>query len=165
MDDGYNNSGTSRDYAYLRATGVNDPSVITERLNIDPDRSYMLGDLMPAKKGRTTLKYRQSLWRLNSQLADTDPLEQHVNTLLSRVVTQRSVLLELQEFFAFQIVCVSTGGNFSFVTSLEMQRLATACGFTFWFDIYPDSEPHEKLQALQEQLDAALDNIDEQDVS
>ena len=146
---------TPREYAYLSAEGAADPETITQALGIEPDRIYSLGDPIPNKRG-ATLYRRRSHWRLNSRLDDTEPMERHVNALLRRIVPKRQELLQLQQDFAFSIVCVSLGDNFSFTTDMEMQRLATSCAITFWFDIYPGSETHEIHTELREQLDAAL---------
>ncbi len=156
----WNDSITQRQYAYLSASGLVDPQLISDGLAIQPDRVFKLGDPIPNKHSSKTVRRRKSHWRLDSQLADTEPLDEHVNALLRRVTPHKDRLLDLQEHFQFEIVCVCTGGNFSFSTTLEMQRLATACGITFWFDIYPDTGPHEEIMELRDQLNAALSALE-----
>ena len=142
-------------YAYFSATGAADPATITKSLGIDPDRVYAIGDSYKSHQGHE-LKRRQSHWRLNSGLDADVPLNDHIHAILGRLMLRRDEVLKLQESFNCQIVCVSFTGNFSFETTLHMQRSMAALGLTFWFDIYPDLNPHEEITELRSQLADAM---------
>ncbi|MEJ6401566.1 DUF4279 domain-containing protein [Yoonia sp. 2307UL14-13] len=146
-------------YAYFRAVGATDPNKITEILGIEPDRAYSLGEAYQTPRGHT-LKRRQSLWRYNSTLESEEPLEAHVRAIIRKMYPKRIELLKLQEEFSCQVVCVSLGGNFEFVTTLDMQRQMTALGLTFWFDAYPDFNPHEEITELRSQVQDAISDAE-----
>lgn len=140
-----------REYAYFRASGVFDPADMTRCIGVEPSECWAVGD-DSVRRGHTH-KRRNSQWSLRSRLEDTEPLDSHVGELLRVLQPRRLGLLEAATMAKLQIVCVgSYSYNFSWEPDFEHQKLATALGIGFWFDIYLYDDPHEEMVALREQL-------------
>lgn len=146
-----NSALTGREYAYFAATGFEDPAFVTQALKLDPTKCLRFGEEWTTSTGQI-LKRRLSVWNYPSGLPDTEDVGRHIDVILNRLSSRQGALKEVQAHFKTQIVCVSTSGNFSFETTLQQQRLASELGLTFWFDIYPNFDPHEEIQELRSLL-------------
>ena len=62
-------------YAYFCVRGSFDPKQITERLGVEPTKTFMEGEPIP----KSSMTHKTSLWALYSRLEKISSLEQHVN--------------------------------------------------------------------------------------
>ncbi len=142
---------TDRQYAYFRAEGTDEPSWVSSRLDLTPDRCWCLGE--PYERNGKVFTRRSSVWALDSGLDDTQPLNDHIETLLKRLEPHRNAVLGTGTRFRTQIVCVAyCFESFNWELSFHAQRLATALGISFVIDSYSLGDYHEEIVALREEL-------------
>ena len=93
---------TNREYAYLFVSGGKNHESVSSALALAPSEAWNVGDTDP-RRGRA----RKNVgWRLDSGLDDKQPLEQHIQSLLTVLSTRREALRELWEEWDLIIQCV-----------------------------------------------------------
>lgn len=148
---------TDREYAYFRAVGTEDPSFVSNLIQLEPNEVWKLGDSFE-RRGHKFIR-RSSQWKLDSGLTDQDVLSDHLSALLRRLEPQHDGLLRVKEKFKTQFVCVGFYyQSFSWEMDFDLQRRATALGIEFWFDTYSFGDHHEEMVELREQLDVRGDS-------
>jgi hypothetical protein len=68
-------------YAYFCVRGSFDPKQITDRLGVEPTKTFMEGELI----SKSSMTHKTSLWALYSRLERTSSLEQHINDVLDQL--------------------------------------------------------------------------------
>lgn len=79
-----------------------DPTFISNIIGIPYDRCWRIGDLRP----KTTIHEKANGWILGSGLSKTTSLEEHLKTLLLRVMPSQDRLLNLLADDQIEISCV-----------------------------------------------------------
>jgi hypothetical protein len=83
---------TTREYAYLYVTGDGTHQEITEILGIEPSLAWNPGD----RSEQTGRVQKFMLWRKDSGLDDTKPIEEHIESIFF-IIRQKH--REIQELF------------------------------------------------------------------
>lgn len=142
---------TNREYAYFQAVGLFDPADISKAIGIEPCECWSVGDAFERRGHK--FRRRDSKWRLESGLDDTEPLDRHVDTLLTRLAPHRMGVLEAAAMAKLQIVVVGYYfQSFSWELDFHHQQLATALNIGFWFDTYSCGDHHEEMVEMREQM-------------
>ncbi|MEO0982814.1 MAG: DUF4279 domain-containing protein [Pseudomonadota bacterium] len=145
---------TDRQYAYFALTGVADTTDIDDVLGLKAFDQWNVGEAFE-KRGRM-MRRRSSFWRLSSGLADTQPLEKHIEALLSLLEPKQEALLKLSTSFDARLSCVSYHyQSFGFDLPFDIQRRATSLGVRLSFAAYSFGDIHEEIVALREQTERA----------
>lgn len=144
-------AGRDRHYAYFSANGVDDPEDVSHSLDLKPNEIWKLGEAFEIRKLKS--HRRSSNWRLNSGLSDEQPLSAHVEALMIFLEPKRNGLLNIQDRFSTQIVCVAyVYQSFGWDLEFDLLRCPAALRISFLFDFYPMGDHHEEIVALREQL-------------
>lgn len=93
---------TDREYAYFKITGEGDCSVISKTLGISSTNEWSEGDISP-RNGRP---YKFMSWKLESGLDDTNPLNEHIEKLFSKLQPLEKELNVLSANYELCIQCV-----------------------------------------------------------
>ncbi|WP_188584106.1 DUF4279 domain-containing protein [Azorhizobium oxalatiphilum] len=131
-----------RAYAYFRVVGDFDPGAITSAIGLAPSEAWARGETFQ-RSGRSLIR-RADCWRLDSGLAETAPMDDHVAALLRVLAPRRDGLLALPADLRRQIVCIGHfRQSFSWELDFSHQKLATDLGICFWIEAYALSETAE----------------------
>jgi hypothetical protein len=84
-------------YAYFHVAGSFDPGQITERVGVNPTKSFLEGSAIE----RSQMVRKCSRWELHSRLETTAALEEHVVDVLNQLDEKRN---------AFRQLCAELGG-------------------------------------------------------
>ena len=142
-----------RQYAYLSIKGYGPSESITKIIGIQPDEDWSEGDSWERECVPAGTLRNFTSWRLNSGLAETEDLNEHIRTLLVRLIRKRKSILSLQTDYSVKVVCVSFNLQaFSFELDFELQKELVQLGLRIWFDAYFNQDPHELISDLKQQL-------------
>src|SRR4030088_310658 len=72
-----------------------DPTMISQRLGIEPTHAHRKGDPHPTRTN-PDLKWRNSIWTLDSRLADTARLDEHLRDILDRLDTKAAEIASIR---------------------------------------------------------------------
>lgn len=125
---------TSREYAYFTITGPSTHEAVTEKLGIEPSKAWNAGEPNP-RTGRPQAKMR---WSLSSGHDDTEPLQCHIESLLSWLTRCSEGLRSLWVDHDLTIVCVSyypEHSNGAYLDRETIRRLAML-GIALDLDFY-----------------------------
>jgi hypothetical protein len=135
---------TNREYAYLAITGGGSHQEITKIIGIEPSLAWNVGD-----KSEATGKVQKFMrWRKDSGLDDTEPVDKHIENILTLFVSRKQK--EIQElFFKGYDVYIACAGWYpasghGVHLSREIIREAGKANISIDLDFYyVDSEGHD----------------------
>jgi Domain of unknown function (DUF4279) len=104
-----------KEYAYFSVIGPGSHESITELLRIPPSRAWNAGD----PNTRTGRAYGQMFWQLDSGLDQTQPLSNHIDTLLLILGTRTGELRSLWLENTLTLQCV---GHYTSSHGLHLDR-------------------------------------------
>jgi hypothetical protein len=125
---------TTREYAYFHVTGNGRHEDVTALLGLSPSNAWNIGDHSP----RTGSTHKFMSWKLKSGHDDTEPLAEHVKSLLLLLSLRPDALDKLSSDFDLTLQCVGyfppSGHGFSF--DREQIRNAARLGLAIDLDFY-----------------------------
>lgn len=93
---------TTREYAYLSITGPGSHEKITEILGLDPSQAWNPGD----RSDQTGRLQKYMRWRRDSGFDDREPLERHIESLLTLLAAKEEQLRQLWLEYDLTLQCV-----------------------------------------------------------
>jgi hypothetical protein len=126
-------------YAYFTITDSFDPAEITQRLGVEPTKSWRKGDLHP--KNRLERKF--SRWSLASRLDRSADLEDHIKDVLAQMDQKLETFQSVSREFGgcLQLVgyfrCQYPGLHFDRSTIEGLARYSLTVDFDFYY-LYSD---------------------------
>lgn len=141
---------TNREYAYFLILGAKNHEAISNVLALKPSDAWNPGDIDP-RNGRVR---KNAGWRLNSGLDDREPLEQHIQALLTILGTRREALGALSGECDLVLQCVGyypTTGHGAHLDREAVRRcaqLGLAIDLDFYFIEPPSSERRKDPSVL-----------------
>jgi hypothetical protein len=133
----------------LGRTDAQDPHGISQRLGIEPTHAHATGDPHPTRT-LPDLKWRNSIWILDSRLAASARLDDHLRDLLDRLDSKAGEIASIRaegwsaEFRRGIFLDENEGATVAAETVARMAALGAELGL----DIYPgdaadDSKPED----------------------
>lgn len=91
----------NRNFAYIKFTGTEDVSVITNVLNLEPSRSWNVGE-----KRQNGSIYNFSHWSYENSNFEREPLDEAISEVLSFIESKKASFNLVPHCFEFTIQCV-----------------------------------------------------------
>jgi Domain of unknown function (DUF4279) len=133
----------------FRIFGPNiDPEAITAELGAIPDVTYRRGDPRRHNPRRT---YEHGMWLLDSKLPRTEPLEVHLDSVLSLLEPKQSYISALSEHATVDFYCVLYEQHACELSAPILGRIA-ALGATLGIATYPELTLRDFFQSAFEKM-------------
>lgn len=133
-----NGNNTKLYSANLRiASKTKSTSDISSMLGVEPSESYNIGEVL-SLRGPHPRHREESLWLLNSNVSEEQPLEKHLNDLLSFVENKTPELGLLALECDIEIFCsyATYNGQGGFVLDRKLIEKMAKVNVDFVFDLY-----------------------------
>ena len=130
---------TNRQYAYFCVIGPATHEHITETIGLSPSEAYNPGDERPPRG----VKSKHMYWKLDSGHDDTEPLEEHIRTILTFLNTRVEAIRQLWDDYDLILECVGffPPSGHGFHLDRETIRQAARLGIAVDLDFYYTEEP------------------------
>jgi hypothetical protein len=123
----------------LARMGAQDPTMITERIGIEPTHAHRKGDPHPTRTN-PDLKWRHSIWTLDSRLPGNARLDDHLRDILDRLDSKTADVASIRaEGWRAEFRCglfMEAPNEGTTVAAETIARMA-ALGGELGLDIYP----------------------------
>ena len=111
------------------------PEEVTRNLEIMPDHAHREGDY-PGNNPKYSV-YKHGMWLLKSKIAEEEPLESHLDKLLSIMESKRPYINQLAQHATVDFYCVLYSQS-GFQLSHQILKRMGELGSTFGVVVYDD---------------------------
>jgi hypothetical protein len=127
---------SARTHVSIRIFAPNlSPEDITQSLGVTPDHMHHQGDY-PRNKPKYSA-YKHSMWSLNSKVSEDEPLEVHLDNLLSILEPSKEFITSLAQHATIDFYCVLYSQSGVQLSSQIMKRTAEL-SITFGVVLYTE---------------------------
>jgi hypothetical protein len=148
LDDFALSSTQDRQYAYFSITSSGILPREVESLPLDPSRYWNAGD--KAVRGGRQLERQFSRWVVESGLAESEPLEKHIGSLLGKLQPISGQLGRLSAECRQTLVCVAFSVQSSgFILQPAILKQLAQLNVHLEYDFYGNIDPHDELADLR----------------
>ncbi|MEX0302496.1 MAG: DUF4279 domain-containing protein [Leisingera sp.] len=141
-------STQDRQYAYFAITSDTPLPEDIEKLPLRPSRYWNAGDKVV--RGRIEFERTFSRWAFESGLRETDPLEEHIESLLRKLLPVFGQLEQLPADCKQSVVCVTFSVQCSgFILEPAILKQLAKFNLHLEYDFYSNVDPHDELADLR----------------
>jgi len=111
------------------------PEEITQNLELTPNRTHHQSDY-PRNDSKYSA-YKHGMWMLNSNIPEDQPLEEHLNSLLTLLEPKKSYIQSLAKHATVDFCCTLYAQN-GFQVSPQLLKRIADLEITFGVTVYPE---------------------------
>ena len=116
------------------------PEQIEQRLGLKPTRKHHIGDSISTRNPLN--KHKHHYYCIHSDCSSIEPMEKHLNHILSQLENKIDVVSELSKMEDVALFCGFSSGNGQggFTLTPELLSRLAKFGISLSLDLYPPSE-------------------------
>jgi hypothetical protein len=116
-----------------------DPAAVSQLLDLEPTEAHRRGDPRVGKSGRRYSDFSEGLWGWRPDLAESEPLAEHLRALLDVLEPKAMGLQQLKEIglrLDLFVGVFGSEGNFALILEQELLSRLGRLGVDLVLDVY-----------------------------